>query len=407
MERSSCASKRAFRIGVLCAILTPVAKVMAKRLKHIQNDPNKEHVTINSRLCADLPTHGISAPSTCNLTAQHHLSRIPLHQIYTFFIVITTPTAAKSAHFSLQCRQTAILFGTNHVTKAPLSAQLSYSECRVIDYNATPVRVYQKFFFGGSYSAAAHFWERSWYYSSKRPSSGTEEDVSTMSTDWPGSQSIAGLPNLPPTKDVVVNGVIVKTTYENFRCRYDSKRNPYNHGCIRNVFEIFLSNIPKSKSNFRAMVRVESSPLFGSSMSLARPMITERPRRSFDIKMGKRQAVAAEVFEEIRNRIDNVSGLERCGTQPRHTIQSDKSDWDISPNITVLAADFATDYSFMDRENDLFVFVRKEGCGFLEAFINGSGVKSIRNQITIPSFSFKQVATEQGRSNATLKFQIN
>ncbi|KAE8730444.1 hypothetical protein F3Y22_tig00002942pilonHSYRG00017 [Hibiscus syriacus] len=84
MEHSSmwraCASKRAFRIGVLCAILTPVAKVMAKRLKHTQNDPNEEHVTINSRLCADLPTHGISAPSTCNLTAQHHLSRISLHQ---------------------------------------------------------------------------------------------------------------------------------------------------------------------------------------------------------------------------------------------------------------------------------------------------------------------------------------
>ncbi|KAE8661030.1 Importin subunit beta-1 [Hibiscus syriacus] len=67
-------------LGVLCAILTPVAKVMAKRLKHTQNDPNEEHVTINSCLCADLPTHGISAPSTCNLTAQHHLSRIPLHQ---------------------------------------------------------------------------------------------------------------------------------------------------------------------------------------------------------------------------------------------------------------------------------------------------------------------------------------
>ncbi|KAE8726466.1 hypothetical protein F3Y22_tig00006753pilonHSYRG00036 [Hibiscus syriacus] len=53
----ACASKRAFRIGVLCAILTPVAKVMAKRLKHTQNDTNEEHVVINSRLCADLPTH--------------------------------------------------------------------------------------------------------------------------------------------------------------------------------------------------------------------------------------------------------------------------------------------------------------------------------------------------------------
>ncbi|KAE8698186.1 hypothetical protein F3Y22_tig00110602pilonHSYRG00322 [Hibiscus syriacus] len=56
---------------------------MAKRLKHTQNDPNEEHVTINSRICADLPTHGISAPSTCNLTAQHHLSRIPLHHCHT------------------------------------------------------------------------------------------------------------------------------------------------------------------------------------------------------------------------------------------------------------------------------------------------------------------------------------
>ncbi|KAE8693532.1 hypothetical protein F3Y22_tig00110809pilonHSYRG00129 [Hibiscus syriacus] len=86
MERSSmwraCASKRAFWIGVLCAILTPVAKVMAKRLKHTQNDTNEEHVTINSRLCADLPTHGISAPSTCNLTAQHHLSRIPPASVF-------------------------------------------------------------------------------------------------------------------------------------------------------------------------------------------------------------------------------------------------------------------------------------------------------------------------------------
>ncbi|KAE8684007.1 Respiratory burst oxidase [Hibiscus syriacus] len=101
MERSSmwraCASKRAFRIGVLCAILTPVAKVMAKRLKHTQNDPNKEHVTINSRLCADLPTHGISAPSTCNLTAQHHLSQIPLHQPHSDSVSIIISSSSCSA----------------------------------------------------------------------------------------------------------------------------------------------------------------------------------------------------------------------------------------------------------------------------------------------------------------------
>ncbi|KAE8735741.1 hypothetical protein F3Y22_tig00000340pilonHSYRG01473 [Hibiscus syriacus] len=77
MERSSmwraCASKRAFRIGVLCAILTPVAKVMAKRLKHTQNDPNEEHVTINSRLCADLPTHGL-----CKAANEEHARDLPV-----------------------------------------------------------------------------------------------------------------------------------------------------------------------------------------------------------------------------------------------------------------------------------------------------------------------------------------
>ncbi|KAE8731684.1 hypothetical protein F3Y22_tig00002793pilonHSYRG00287 [Hibiscus syriacus] len=74
---TACASKGAFRIRVLCTIPTPVAKVMAKRLKRTQNGPNEEHITINSRLYADLSTHGISAPSNYNLTTQHHLSRIP------------------------------------------------------------------------------------------------------------------------------------------------------------------------------------------------------------------------------------------------------------------------------------------------------------------------------------------
>ena len=40
-----------------------------------------------------------------------------------------------------------------------------------------------------------------------------EEDGSTMSTDWPGSQSGVGVKSLPPIKDVVVNGVIVKVKY--------------------------------------------------------------------------------------------------------------------------------------------------------------------------------------------------
>ncbi|KAL0359694.1 UNVERIFIED_CONTAM: putative protein S-acyltransferase 4 [Sesamum angustifolium] len=46
----------------------------------------------------------------------------------------------------------------------------------------------------------------------------------------------------------------MQTTYENFRYRYSKKENPYNKGVIKNFKEVFLSEIPPSQNNFRAIV---------------------------------------------------------------------------------------------------------------------------------------------------------
>ncbi|PKU83973.1 putative S-acyltransferase [Dendrobium catenatum] len=48
-----------------------------------------------------------------------------------------------------------------------------------------------------------------------------------------------------------------RTTYENFRYRYDRRANPYNLGVVENFKEIFFTSIPPSKNNFRARVPQE------------------------------------------------------------------------------------------------------------------------------------------------------
>lgn len=57
-----------------------------------------------------------------------------------------------------------------------------------------------------------------------------------------------------------------QTTYENFRYRYDKKENPFNKGFVRNIKEIFFSNIPRSAINFREFV-VEEDEEFAKGSS--------------------------------------------------------------------------------------------------------------------------------------------
>ncbi|XP_074375219.1 putative protein S-acyltransferase 3 [Apium graveolens] len=58
-----------------------------------------------------------------------------------------------------------------------------------------------------------------------------------------------------------------QTTYENFRYRYDKKKNPYNQGIIRNLKEVFFTKISPSLVNFRELVEYEDEESFRGSFS--------------------------------------------------------------------------------------------------------------------------------------------
>lgn len=58
-----------------------------------------------------------------------------------------------------------------------------------------------------------------------------------------------------------------QTTYENFRYRYDKKKNPYTDGIAENMKEVFCSKIPPSMINFRAWASEEEDTIKSSTTS--------------------------------------------------------------------------------------------------------------------------------------------
>lgn len=111
--------------------------------------------------------------------------------------------------------------------------------------------------------------------------------------------------------------IILQTTYENFRYRYDKKTNPYNQGWMRNFMETFFSEIPSSKNDFRATVKNHSTPF----SSLPPGQVSSPPKTSVDLEMGgKRHAVAEEELEDIQSEIGSMRVSEGCDPQPSHLI---------------------------------------------------------------------------------------
>ncbi|BAB11529.1 unnamed protein product [Arabidopsis thaliana] len=81
-----------------------------------------------------------------------------------------------------------------------------------------------------------------------------------------------------------VGQCIARTTYENFRYRYDKKENPYKRGLLKNVKEVLFAKIPPSQLDLRAMVPEEDDMTIASNDSEYESEYTSSVR--YDTEMG-------------------------------------------------------------------------------------------------------------------------
>ncbi|KAI3788538.1 hypothetical protein L2E82_01307 [Cichorium intybus] len=122
-----------------------------------------------------------------------------------------------------------------------------------------------------------------------------------------------------------------QTTYENFRNRYERKKNPFNHGCARNFKETLFSKIPRSQVNFRAFVKPEVYMQYDSSRYFGYAFSLNYSKKSYDTESS---------FGS--NRFD----LERCETNG----MDHSSKWGSAPDLHRLASKFVTENVSEDKE---------------------------------------------------------
>ncbi|PWA93337.1 DHHC-type zinc finger family protein [Artemisia annua] len=83
-----------------------------------------------------------------------------------------------------------------------------------------------------------------------------------------------------------------QTTYENFRCRYNKKENPYHKGVKQNLTEVFLSKIPPSLIDFRAYIHEEDSLVIEPTSS----NLEDSPKEKIDMETANSFAEASGIF---------------------------------------------------------------------------------------------------------------
>ncbi|XP_022738243.1 probable protein S-acyltransferase 7 isoform X2 [Durio zibethinus] len=96
-----------------------------------------------------------------------------------------------------------------------------------------------------------------------------------------------------------------QSTYENFRCQYDRRDNPFNKGVIENFMEIFCTGIPPSKTNFRA--KIPKEPAISPRTVRGGFISPNKGKAIGDIEMG-RKPVWDEALGEIGDDEGQLSG---------------------------------------------------------------------------------------------------
>ncbi|KAK9076242.1 hypothetical protein SSX86_004575 [Deinandra increscens subsp. villosa] len=122
-----------------------------------------------------------------------------------------------------------------------------------------------------------------------------------------------------------------QTTYENFRTRYERRKNPFNHGCARNVKEVLFSKTPPSQIDFRAFIKPEAYSQYSSSRYFG---------YAFSINFSKKSY-------ETESCVDgNELDLERC-----ESIPLDRSNRRVAaPDLHRLASKFMTENATREKE---------------------------------------------------------
>ncbi|KAI4373742.1 hypothetical protein MLD38_011828 [Melastoma candidum] len=142
-----------------------------------------------------------------------------------------------------------------------------------------------------------------------------------------------------------------QTTYENCRYRYDSKSNPHNLGCIRNIFDVLFSEVPPSKNDFRAEIEKDPSSEHHTSLSVGHSPSPMLLKENNDREAGKREGVAAKDSEGMQTQINRISGLEICSNQPPRENWDGRQNLEITPDVKVLDAEFGKQYSAPKDQN--------------------------------------------------------